>query len=336
MATFAEQGYASVLGQSKRADASESDLFLEALKGRTGPMTVEELPAEYVDRGGGDSTPQTLEQSAARRKDELFARLILEPPAAAAGGLLGFGAGSILGRGIRTAPFKSKTMQSALRGIGGSRALPVAGGVLGALYGAGRAGEAIGDWTPDEPLQEFLAEQEARMQKESSHTSSFAELGYWDTLVHLKVAQQPMPQEQQEGPGIGRPIGMGVGGAALGGLTGSLGGAVHMGMKNPEQLALARAYSKNRAVIDAVKATGKIPTSGVPMSVVRGPGKGSLGTADLLRKQWPLQQKAMKDAVTKMRGWGGRGALIGGGIGAGLGVLSMLKGRSNAQQQQPQ
>jgi hypothetical protein len=98
---------------------------------------------------------------------------------------------------------------------------------------------------------------------------------------------------EEEGPGIGRPIGMGIGGAALGG-AGGAGLAVNR---------LAKSKLLNRMSMFGADVSQMNPRW---MSVAKGMTKRKMG----------------------------RGALIGGAIGTGLGALSMLSGRRNAQQEQ--
>lgn len=145
--------------------------------------------------------------------------------------------------------------------------------------------------------------------------------------VLLKLAYGAYPQQEEE-KSIARPIGGALAGAALGGLAGG-GASMYSSHKNaPGAFQHARAYMENKKKIHEAKGQlGKgLSPEEIKMkpSLVRTKRTAGVPTAELLSKQYPRQERAYQALKGRTMKGVGRGAGIGGILGLGAGLYSML------------
>jgi len=140
------------------------------------------------------------------------------------------------------------------------------------------------------------------------------EQGYYHVLVKLAV--------EGEGAGIAAPIGGAVLGGGLGMAGGGIGSMVHMMKTDPRGFERGAVGLQNNKMLRDVMDRGSKLDYG-KFQVLRDATNKHVPFKELLVSQQGANNRAAKVLAGGMKRWGGRGGLIGAGLGIGAGLLAM-------------
>ncbi|MCP4595614.1 hypothetical protein, partial [Neptuniibacter sp.] len=139
------------------------------------------------------------------------------------------------------------------------------------------------------------------------------EQGYHNVLVKLAL--------EDEGPGVGAPIAGALVGGGLGMAGGGVGSMYHAMKQTPRAFEYGAAgLHNNQAIRKMLK--GNAGDTG-SLRVIRNAANKDVPFKDALKSQFKRQNRAATALTGKFKRWGGRGGLLGAGLGLGAGLLSM-------------